>query len=106
MIELVAVYRQMVAALLVQLELELTNCGASTQGEWAQLVHTIRTDVDRMGTLSASECAAEMPAHRRRFMRLRELHGQMFRLRQSWIESCPAPVTASGVRALNLPHRH
>ena len=79
-VELLSMYRCMVAALLAHIEDDLTRGGVTEPREWAETARAVRAEFDRIGAMHVVEFVSSLPEHRARLTSLRELHRQLTRL--------------------------
>ena len=70
-------HRQMVANMLAQMNREMRDMNMPADASWDATVDSLRADLRGMPEMDADELGALLPAHRRRVMRLMEMHDNM-----------------------------
>ena len=74
---MLATHRQMVANMLAQMNREMRDMNMAGDAAWNATVDSLRTDLAHMPRMDPAELQALMPGHRRRVMRLLEMHRDM-----------------------------
>ena len=70
-------HRQMVANMIASMNREMRDMDMPADAAWSATVDSLRSDLVAMPEMGAAELEALMPAHRRRAMRLMEMHAEM-----------------------------
>lgn len=70
-------HRQMMANMITQMNSDMSAANMPVDAAWNAMMDSLRTDLDAMSDMRPAELHAMMPEHRRRTMRVMEMHRQM-----------------------------
>ena len=70
-------HRQMVANMISQMNREMREMDMAADEEWSSTIGALREDLRRLPEMSGEELESFMPDHRKRVMRLMEMHESM-----------------------------
>lgn len=77
MLAILPEHRQMVANMIAQMNREMRDMGMAMDDAWTATVDSLREDLVQMPEMGADGLEVLMPEHRRRALRLMEMHREM-----------------------------